>query len=49
MKNIIITVPFFAIRISALWVELITGVPNSVAIALAEKMHQINRRFPMKS
>jgi uncharacterized protein YbjT (DUF2867 family) len=36
MKNIIITVPFFAIRMSALWVELITGVPNSVAIALAE-------------
>jgi len=36
MKNIIITVPFFAIRMSALWIELITGVPNSVAIALAE-------------
>jgi uncharacterized protein YbjT (DUF2867 family) len=36
VKNIIITVPFFAIRMSALWIELITGVPNSVAIALAE-------------
>jgi len=36
MKNIIITVPFFAIRMSALWIKLITGVPNSVAIALAE-------------
>jgi uncharacterized protein YbjT (DUF2867 family) len=82
MKNIIITVPFFAIRMSALWIELITSVPNSVAIALAEglrtdtipsknrfrevtgrepvpletalqqlaeKMRQINRRFPVKS
>lgn len=35
-SNIIITVPFFAIRLSALWIELITGVPNSVATALAE-------------
>jgi len=35
-RNIIITVPFFAIRLSALWIELITGVPNSVATALAE-------------
>jgi uncharacterized protein YbjT (DUF2867 family) len=36
IKNIIIPVPFFAIHLSALWVELITGVPNSVATALAE-------------
>ncbi|MEW6054002.1 MAG: NAD(P)H-binding protein [Nitrospirota bacterium] len=36
MRNIILPVPFFAIYLSTLWVELITGVPNSVAIALAE-------------
>ena len=36
MSNIIVTVPFFAIRLSALWIEFITGVPNSVATALAE-------------
>ncbi len=35
-RNIIVTVPFFAIRLSALWIEFITGVPNSVATALAE-------------
>jgi hypothetical protein len=35
-SNIIITVPFFAIRLSALWIEFITGVPNSIATALAE-------------
>lgn len=36
IKNFIIPIPLFAIRLSALWVELITGVPNSVGIALAE-------------
>jgi uncharacterized protein YbjT (DUF2867 family) len=35
-NNLIITVPLFAIHLSALWVEKITGVPNSVATALAE-------------
>ncbi len=35
-KNIIIPVPLFAIELSALWIELITGVKNTVAIALAE-------------
>lgn len=35
-KNIIIPVPFFAVHMSALWIELITGVPNSVGVALAE-------------
>lgn len=36
MKNIIIPVPLFAIYLSALWIQLITGVPNSIGIALAE-------------
>jgi uncharacterized protein YbjT (DUF2867 family) len=36
IKNIIITVPAFAIRLSGLWIEFVTGVPNSVALALAE-------------
>ncbi len=35
-KNLIIPVPLFAIHLSALWIQLITGVPNSVGIALAE-------------
>lgn len=35
-KNVIIPVPFFAIKMSALWIGLITGVPNSIGIALAE-------------
>ena len=35
-KNVIIPVPFFAIDLSARWIELITGVPNSVGVALAE-------------
>ncbi len=34
--NIIIPLPLFAIKLSALWIELITGVKNTVAIALAE-------------
>lgn len=36
IKNLIIAVPAFAIHLSALWIEFITGVPNSVALALAE-------------
>lgn len=36
IKNVIIPVPFFAIYLSALWIQLITGVPNSIGIALAE-------------
>lgn len=35
-RNIIITIPMFAIKLSALWIELITGVKNTVAISLAE-------------
>lgn len=36
VKNVIISVPFFAINLSSLWIQFITGVPNSVGIALAE-------------
>lgn len=36
VKNIIIPVPLFAISLSSLWIQLITGVPNSVGTALAE-------------
>ena len=36
IKNIIIPVPFFAIHLSALPIQLITGVPHSVGAALAE-------------
>lgn len=36
IKNIIIPLPFFAIHLSALWIQLITGVPNSIGVALAE-------------
>jgi uncharacterized protein YbjT (DUF2867 family) len=35
-KNIIIPVPLFAVKLSALWIQLVTGIPNSVGIALAE-------------
>ena len=35
-SNFIVPVPLFAIHLSALWVELITGVSNSVATALAQ-------------
>jgi uncharacterized protein YbjT (DUF2867 family) len=34
--NIIIPVPFFAVHLSSLWIQLITGVPNTVGVALAE-------------
>jgi uncharacterized protein YbjT (DUF2867 family) len=36
IENLIIPVPLFAIHLSALWIQLITGVPNSIGIALAE-------------
>jgi uncharacterized protein YbjT (DUF2867 family) len=36
IKNLIIPVPLFAVHLSALWIQLITGVPNSIGIALAE-------------
>jgi len=36
MRNIIIPVPLFAVKLSALWIEFVTGVPNSVGVALAE-------------
>ncbi|MBM4145602.1 MAG: hypothetical protein FJ240_04915 [Nitrospira sp.] len=34
--NIIIPVPLFAVHLSSLWIQLITRVPNSVGVALAE-------------
>lgn len=36
VKNIIIPVPLFAVYLSSLWIKLITGIPNSVGVALAE-------------
>jgi uncharacterized protein YbjT (DUF2867 family) len=49
VKSIIIPVPLFAVRLSSRWIEFITGVPNSVGMALAEglKTHTIpsNNRF----
>jgi len=35
-KNLVIPVPLFATHLSALWIQLMTGVPNSVGMALAE-------------
>ncbi len=35
-RNVIIPVPLFAVHLSSLWIQLITGVPNSVGVALAE-------------
>ncbi|MCF6147115.1 MAG: NAD(P)H-binding protein [Candidatus Kuenenia sp.] len=37
-ENAIFTVPFFAISLSSLWIEFITGVPNSIARTLAESL-----------
>jgi len=49
VKNFIVPVPLFAIHLSALWIHLITGVPNSVGIALAEGLRSdtipSNNRF----
>ena len=36
INNLIIPVPLFAIHMSALWIQLITGIPNSIGVALAE-------------
>lgn len=36
IKNIVIPVPFFAVGLSSLWIQLFTGVPNAVGRALAE-------------
>ena len=36
VKNLVIPLPFFATHLSALWIQLMTGVPNSVGVALAE-------------
>jgi uncharacterized protein YbjT (DUF2867 family) len=36
VRNLIIPLPLFAPHLSALWIELMTGVPNSVGVALAE-------------
>jgi uncharacterized protein YbjT (DUF2867 family) len=36
VRNLIIPIPLFAPHLSALWIQLVTGVPNSVGVALAE-------------
>jgi uncharacterized protein YbjT (DUF2867 family) len=36
VNNLVIPLPFFATHLSALWIKLMTGVPNSVGVALAE-------------
>ena len=36
VKNFIIPVPLFTVQLSSLWIALITGIPNSVGVALAE-------------
>jgi len=36
VRNFIIPVPMFAVHLSALWIQLITGIPNTVGAALAE-------------
>jgi len=36
VKNFIIPVPLFTVKLSSLWIALITGIPNSVGVALAE-------------
>jgi uncharacterized protein YbjT (DUF2867 family) len=36
VKSIVIPVPLFAVHLSSLWIELLTGIPNSVGKALAE-------------
>lgn len=58
IKNIIIPVPLFAIHLSSLWIQLITGIPNSVGVALAEglrsdtipsknRFHEVTGRDPL--
>jgi len=36
IKNLIIPIPLFAIHISALWIQLIIGIPNSIGVSLAK-------------
>ncbi len=36
IENIVIPVPLFAVELSSLWIQLITGVPNAIGRALAE-------------
>lgn len=36
VNNLVIPLPFFATHLSALWIQLMTGVPNGVGVALAE-------------
>ncbi len=36
VPNVIVPVPLFAVNLSSLWIELITGIPNSIGMALAE-------------
>ena len=58
MKNLIIPIPLFVVHLSALWIQLITGVPNSVGVALAEglksdtipsknRFHEVTGRDPI--
>lgn len=35
-ENLVITIPLFAVHLSSLWIEAITGIPNSIGTALAE-------------
>lgn len=43
-KNIIIPVPLITIQASSRWIELLTGVPNNIGMALAEGL--INDTIP---
>lgn len=36
VRNLIIPVPLFAVRLAAFWIQLITGIPKNVGGALAE-------------
>lgn len=49
VRNTIIPVPFFSIKLSSLWIQLITGIPNTVGTALAEGLRTntipTNNRF----
>jgi len=58
VKNIIIPVPLFAVHLSSLWIQLITGIPNSVGEAVAEglksdtipsknRFHEVTGRDPI--
>lgn len=49
VRNTIIPVPFFSIKLSSLWIQLITGIPNTVGTAPAEGLRTntipTNNRF----